>query len=89
MSLFVPSTTILQKVILTDTQLFIITEYAPNGQLFDRVMDAGRLSESEARKYFAELVSGVGYCHMQVCLPACLPLHHSWAVSAKRSSLFP
>ncbi|KAK9077279.1 hypothetical protein SSX86_005616 [Deinandra increscens subsp. villosa] len=57
-----------QEVFLTPTHLAIVMEYASGGELFERICNAGRFSEDEARFFFQQLMSGVGYCHsMQVC----------------------
>ncbi|XP_003631616.1 serine/threonine-protein kinase SAPK10 isoform X2 [Vitis vinifera] len=57
-----------KEVILTPTHLAIVMEYASGGELFERICNAGRFSEDEARFFFQQLVSGVSYCHaMQVC----------------------
>ncbi|GMN38419.1 hypothetical protein TIFTF001_007648 [Ficus carica] len=43
-------------------------EYAAGGELFERICNAGRFSEDEARYFFQQLISGVNYCHsMQIC----------------------
>ncbi|KAE9602741.1 putative protein kinase CAMK-OST1L family [Lupinus albus] len=43
-------------------------EYAAGGELFERICNAGRFSEDEARYFFQQLISGVHYCHaMQIC----------------------
>nr|KAJ0197624.1 hypothetical protein LSAT_V11C700372250 [Lactuca sativa] len=56
------------KVVLTPTHLAIVMEYAAGGELFDRICNAGRFSEDEARYFFQQLISGVHYCHfMQIC----------------------
>ncbi|XP_038722793.1 serine/threonine-protein kinase SRK2I isoform X2 [Tripterygium wilfordii] len=56
------------KVILTPTHLAIVMEYASGGELFERICNAVRFSEDEARFFFQQLISGVSYCHaMQVC----------------------
>ncbi|KAF9690242.1 hypothetical protein SADUNF_Sadunf01G0175200 [Salix dunnii] len=55
-------------VVLTPTHLAIIMEYAAGGELFERICNAGRFSEDEARYFFQQLISGVSYCHsMQIC----------------------
>lgn len=41
-------------------------EYAAGGELFDRIVKAGRFSEDEARFFFQQLISGVEYCHKMV-----------------------
>lgn len=57
-----------REVILTPTHLAIIMEYASGGELYERICNAGRFSEDEARFFFQQLISGVSYCHaMQIC----------------------
>ncbi|KAL5181727.1 Serine/threonine-protein kinase SRK2A [Glycine soja] len=60
-----------KEVFLTPTHLAIVLEYAAGGELFERICNAGRLSEDEvgcARFFFQQLISGVSYCHsMQIC----------------------
>ncbi|XP_044488568.1 serine/threonine-protein kinase SRK2E isoform X1 [Mangifera indica] len=57
-----------KEVILTPSHLAIVMEYASGGELFERICNAGRFSEDEARFFFQQLISGVSYCHsMQVC----------------------
>ncbi|XXG61184.1 hypothetical protein AAC387_Pa04g2899 [Persea americana] len=57
-----------QKVFLTPTHLAIVMEYAAGGELFERICNAGRFSEDEARFFFQQLISGVSCCHsMQIC----------------------
>ena len=38
-------------------------EHAPNGELFDHIVDKGRLTEKEACKYFAQILDGMEYMH--------------------------
>ncbi|KAK9868215.1 hypothetical protein WJX84_001094 [Apatococcus fuscideae] len=52
-----------KEVFLTQSHLGIVMEYAAGGELFDRIVKAGRFSEDEARFFFQQLISGVGYCH--------------------------
>ncbi|KAI4367420.1 hypothetical protein MLD38_023159 [Melastoma candidum] len=57
-----------KEVILTPTHLAIVMEYAAGGELFERICNAGRFSEDEARYFFQQLISGVNFCHsMQIC----------------------
>jgi len=51
------------EVFLTPKYLAIVMEYAAGGELFDRIVKAGRFSEDEARYYFQQLVNGIEYCH--------------------------
>ncbi|CAI0422173.1 unnamed protein product [Linum tenue] len=57
-----------KEVLLTPTHLAIVMEYAAGGELFEKICNAGRFSEDEARFFFQQLISGVSYCHsMQIC----------------------
>ncbi|XVF39557.1 hypothetical protein PTKIN_Ptkin01aG0043500 [Pterospermum kingtungense] len=57
-----------KEVLLTPTHLAIVMEYAAGGELFQRICNAGKFSEDEARFFFQQLISGVSYCHsMQIC----------------------
>ncbi|CAL9064524.1 serine/threonine-protein kinase SAPK1-like [Musa acuminata AAA Group] len=57
-----------KEVLLTPTHLAIVMEYAAGGELFERICNAGRFSEDEARFFFQQLISGVSYCHSnQIC----------------------
>ncbi|XP_052191249.1 serine/threonine-protein kinase SAPK1 isoform X3 [Diospyros lotus] len=57
-----------KEVLLTPTHLAIVMEYAAGGELFQRICNAGRFNEDEARFFFQQLISGVSYCHsMRIC----------------------
>ncbi|KAG2248711.1 hypothetical protein Bca52824_088339 [Brassica carinata] len=53
----------LYEVLASRTKIYIILEYITGGELFDKIVRNGRLSEAEARKYFHQLIDGVDYCH--------------------------
>lgn len=46
-----------------DKELFLVLEYVQGGELFDFIISNGKLSESDAVKYFSMIISGVSYCH--------------------------
>ncbi|KAK6257134.1 hypothetical protein QUC31_000593 [Theobroma cacao] len=50
-------------VIASRTKIYIILEFITGGELFDKIVHNGRLSEAEARRYFQQLIDGVEYCH--------------------------
>jgi 5'-AMP-activated protein kinase catalytic alpha subunit len=53
----------LYEVMATKSKIYIVMEYVKGGELFDRVVDKGRLKEEEARKYFQQLIGAVDFCH--------------------------
>ncbi|KAG9473006.1 serine/threonine-protein kinase SIK1 [Eleutherodactylus coqui] len=55
----------LYQVMETKDMIYIVTEYAKNGELFDYLTVRGRLSEEEARTKFLQILSAVEYCHSQ------------------------
>uniref|UniRef100_H3BHP3 non-specific serine/threonine protein kinase n=1 Tax=Latimeria chalumnae TaxID=7897 RepID=H3BHP3_LATCH len=52
-----------QQVMETKNMLYLVTEYAKNGEIFDYLANHGRLSEPEARRKFWQILSAVDYCH--------------------------
>ncbi|XP_037380775.1 serine/threonine-protein kinase SIK1 [Talpa occidentalis] len=53
----------LYQVMETKDMLYIVTEFAKNGEMFDYLTSHGHLSEEEARKKFWQILSAVEYCH--------------------------
>ncbi|KAF2133683.1 serine threonine protein kinase SNF1p [Dothidotthia symphoricarpi CBS 119687] len=52
----------LYTVITTQTEIIMVLEYA-GGELFDYIVNNGRLQEDKARKFFQQIVCAVEYCH--------------------------
>jgi len=58
----------LLEVLASRSKIFIVLEYISGGELFDKIVDAGKFDEKQARYYFRQLVFGVKFCHDQgVC----------------------
>lgn len=53
----------LMQVIETDEKIFMVLEYCPGGELFDYIVAKDRLSESEARFFFRQIISALSYIH--------------------------
>ncbi|XP_041067193.1 serine/threonine-protein kinase SIK1 isoform X2 [Carcharodon carcharias] len=53
----------LYQVMETKDMLYIVTEFAQNGEMFDYLSTNGPLSESEARAKFWQILMAVEYCH--------------------------
>ncbi|WOK92547.1 CBL-interacting protein kinase 8 isoform X2 [Canna indica] len=53
----------LHEVLASRTKIYIILEFITGGELFDKIIHNGKLSEAESRRYFQQLIDGVDYCH--------------------------
>ncbi|GMG99655.1 hypothetical protein Nepgr_001495 [Nepenthes gracilis] len=53
----------LYEVIETPSDIYVVMEYVKSGELFDYIVEKGRLQEDEARVFFQQIISGVEYCH--------------------------
>ncbi|ODQ54903.1 Pkinase-domain-containing protein [Saitoella complicata NRRL Y-17804] len=52
----------LYEVITTPTDIFMVIEYA-GGELFDYIVNRGKMPEDDARRFFQQMISAVDYCH--------------------------
>nr|XP_043636838.1 CBL-interacting serine/threonine-protein kinase 11-like [Erigeron canadensis] len=57
-----PNIVRLYEVLATKTKIYFVMELVKGGELFAKVAKT-RLSESQSRKYFQQLISAIGYCH--------------------------
>jgi len=53
----------MKEVLASKTKIFIVLDLVTGGELFDKIVQVGKLSEEQARFYFQQLVEGVEYCH--------------------------
>ncbi|KAF8822251.1 putative histone kinase SNF1 [Cardiosporidium cionae] len=53
----------LYELVDSPTDIFMVMEYVPRGELFDYIVQRTRLSENDARQFFQQIISGVEYCH--------------------------
>ncbi|CAI6425404.1 CBM_HP2_G0010740.mRNA.1.CDS.1 [Saccharomyces cerevisiae] len=47
----------------TNTDLYLVLEYAEKGELFNLLVERGPLPEHEAIRFFRQIIIGVSYCH--------------------------
>ncbi|EEA05749.1 5'-AMP-activated protein kinase catalytic subunit alpha-1, putative [Cryptosporidium muris RN66] len=58
----------LYEVIDTPSDIFMVMEYINGGELFDYIVQKGRLNENESRRLFQQLISGIEYCYInRIC----------------------
>ncbi|KAG8372703.1 hypothetical protein BUALT_Bualt12G0094300 [Buddleja alternifolia] len=53
----------LHEVLAGQTNIYIVLEFVTGGELFDKIVHQGRLSENESRRFFQQLIDAVSYCH--------------------------
>ncbi|KAI4308267.1 hypothetical protein L6164_031359 [Bauhinia variegata] len=58
-----PNVVRLYEVMGSKTKIYIVLEFVTGGELFDKIVNHGRMSEDEARRYFQQLINAVDYCH--------------------------
>ncbi|KAL5832422.1 hypothetical protein ACOSQ3_016096 [Xanthoceras sorbifolium] len=58
-----PNVVRLYEVMGSKTKIFIVLEFVTGGELFDKIVNHGRMREDEARRYFQQLINVVDYCH--------------------------
>eukprot|EP00826_Nyctotherus_ovalis_P014194 TRINITY_DN1392_c0_g1_i1.p1 TRINITY_DN1392_c0_g1~~TRINITY_DN1392_c0_g1_i1.p1 ORF type:complete len:144 (+),score=29.93 TRINITY_DN1392_c0_g1_i1:267-698(+) len=51
------------EAIFEEARIHVVTEYVPGGEIFELIINKGRLSEAQARSYFQQFVSCIEYCH--------------------------
>jgi len=53
----------LYQVMETKDMLYLVSEYAKQGEIFEYIARNGRMSETVARRKFWEIVSAINFCH--------------------------
>ncbi|KAF9297182.1 hypothetical protein BGZ88_010823 [Linnemannia elongata] len=53
----------LYDVYETEKELFLIMEYVSGGELFEYLVNKGRLDEPEALRFFQQIIVGLAFCH--------------------------
>uniref|UniRef100_A0A8C3UU25 non-specific serine/threonine protein kinase n=1 Tax=Catharus ustulatus TaxID=91951 RepID=A0A8C3UU25_CATUS len=51
------------SVMETERMIYLVTEYASGGEIFDHLVAHGRMAEKEARRKFKQIVAAVNFCH--------------------------
>ncbi|CAL2049599.1 hypothetical protein CAEBREN_30726 [Caenorhabditis brenneri] len=51
------------EIMRIDNMLYIVSEYCSSGELYETLIEKGRVAEDVARKWFSETASAVSYLH--------------------------
>lgn len=57
MHLWHPHIIHLYEIIETPSEICVVMEYVKNGELFDYIVEKGRLDENQARHFFQQVIS--------------------------------
>ena len=68
-----PNVIRLYEVVETLAKLHMVMEYAPGGELFTKISNEGKMTESEAKPIFAQVVSALDHMvsNGRYCLATC------------------
>lgn len=58
-----PNVLELYDVYETENHLYLVLELVEGGELFDYLVQRGRLPEQEALRFFQQIIGGLSYCH--------------------------
>uniref|UniRef100_A0A0D6QVP8 non-specific serine/threonine protein kinase n=1 Tax=Araucaria cunninghamii TaxID=56994 RepID=A0A0D6QVP8_ARACU len=58
-----PNVVQLYEVLASKSVIYLVMEYVSGGELFQRLANAKRLEEAEARTYFQQLIYALDFCH--------------------------
>lgn len=53
----------LYQVMQSDRHVMLVTEYCSGGEIFDQLVNNGRMPENKARAYFIQILDAVEYLH--------------------------
>ena len=63
-----PNIVRIHEVLMSNSHLYLVLEYAAGGELFSIIARQGKLSEHVSKKYFSQIMEAVRYCHnLYVC----------------------
>jgi serine/threonine protein kinase len=66
----------LYEVIVTETLVWLVLEYCPGDELYNYLVQHGRLPVDKVQKTFTQLVGAVSYVHQQSCVHRDLKLEN-------------
>ncbi|CAL0330496.1 unnamed protein product [Lupinus luteus] len=58
-----PNIVRLHEVLASQSKIYIILEFVMGGELYDKIVQLGKVSDNESRRYFQQLIDAVAHCH--------------------------
>ncbi|KAK9822215.1 hypothetical protein WJX81_007583 [Elliptochloris bilobata] len=58
-----PNVVDLKEVMGSRDKIYMVLEFCPGGELFDKIVAEGPMDEDVARKVFQQMLDGLDYCH--------------------------
>ncbi|KAF8964715.1 hypothetical protein BGZ46_000743, partial [Entomortierella lignicola] len=58
-----PNIAHLHEVLTTESKIYLVTEYCPNGELLEALIRDGRCKPSLAKRWFRQICLAIQYCH--------------------------
>jgi serine/threonine protein kinase len=66
----------LYEVIVTETLVWLVLEYCPGDELYNHLLNNGRMEPAKVQKIFTQLVGAVSYVHAKSCVHRDLKLEN-------------
>lgn len=66
----------LYEVIVTETLVWLVLEYCPGDELYNHLLEHGRMEPAQVQKIFTQLVGAVSYVHGKQCVHRDLKLEN-------------
>lgn len=63
-------------MIVTESKVWLVLEYCPGDELYNHLLEHGRMEASKAQKIFTQLVGAVSYVHSKSCVHRDLKLEN-------------
>ena len=57
-------------------KIYMVMEFMPGGELFDKIVADGPLEEDVARRVFQQLLDALDYCHVRSIFHRCWQRPH-------------
>ncbi|CAN0546521.1 unnamed protein product, partial [Ectocarpus sp. 8 AP-2014] len=63
-----PNIVSIREVLMSNTHLYLVLEYAGGGELFTKIASHGKLPDKLSKRYFKQIMDGVRFCHnLYIC----------------------